>query len=182
MSDPAYRGAGEAARARVTALEAELRKRKSLTAKLAALSAPHDAEKKKIREQVATIKKIRIGAMLGTLFMLAAFPLLMRAMSSSDFGVAVVFVGFAFLLAWLRVAWKLRFRSSEEREGERRLQEITKQDEHDERRFRVASSQLREQAHLEDVDLEALERELEEARALADENWHREKVDREKAD
>jgi hypothetical protein len=140
---------------------------KSLAAKLTTLSAPHANEKKKLSEQIATVKKFRVGAMIGTVFLLAGFPLLMRAVSSSDWGTAVVFVMFAFLVAWLRTALKLRFRSSEEREGERRLQEIAKQDEDAERRYRVASSQLRAQAHLEDVDLDALERELDEARELA---------------
>lgn len=163
MSDPGYRSTREAARARVEALEAELRESATITTQMPEPSATVTGPTDKIRAQLFDIRKRRTGCfwvlaiIAGGTFRTAAhggagaFSLLM-----------LVVVGVLYLAA--------NRRSTTERALDRELRAIIKTEDEKYARFRVESAPIRKRIADEKKQRARLEQELAEARAMIEED------------
>jgi hypothetical protein len=180
MSESEYRDAREAARARVAVLESELR---DLDASVAPAREPPPStfaeEKKHLRDRLGRIGKGRnvFGLIAAWIFLSIARHSLFNGSAAAGIVASVVVAAIL-----LTIFFRKREPRGEELELEKRLREIIKIEDDDYARFRVETSEAGKRVEDEIAQRARIEREIEEARALADENLDREKVDREKAD
>jgi hypothetical protein len=171
MSDAAYRSTREAAKARAEALDAELRalEKTPLTELPAYPALATDEEKKRLRDVLTGKSKTRkvistFGLLVLVLFLRAS------AAGSGSGGLAV----FGILLGGVLLLLS-RVRGREERSLEKKLRAIIRAEDESDRKFRVESGPIQKRIDDEKAERERLERQLEEARAMAEENSANEK-------
>jgi hypothetical protein len=174
MSESEYRDTREAARARVASLEEQLRDHDASATKIP--TAPEESsadQKKKIRDELALATKARrIPLWIGIALCVASFKHAIYVLMPNAFyqaaqpGTNGIFI--VLFLIGAAIAFAANRPGAKEREKERELRALIKIEDAEYARFRVKTSAIQKRVDVEAEERERIERELDEARTLAE--------------